>query len=570
MEQQVDSISRPAVKTWGLGIPRTVQSRRLRWQSALTVMFAAALLLWLHLRFYHYAFDDAYIHFRIAQNLVRYGAPYFNPDEAVKASSSSGWTLCLAGIIGLSQALRFTVDLPLIVACLNAVFTLCGAMVYTALLRRLLRFRCSALVCGLVGGGLYVSLLIVPSIGLMETAFALLVVGMGFHFLLDKRPVCLTLFGAAMFLRPELIVVTGLVVLYAVLTKRFTLAKIIFFTSLGALPFLIYDLVFFGTVLPNTVKAKSVVYTVALPEVLRSIVKGIVPDNVFFLFFKSVANIRVPYVVSVVCIMAGLEIYREVKSGKALRLAERRADESYVTGILFLWGLAVAGAYFITQTLVFQWYIPLYAVPLSLIFCKAWLESSTMLARSALIVLLAFFLSGHFLYFLQIAAAVTNPLYYPEFGPGARVKQYLAMGKTLYTQFPTASLLTSEIGGLGYGFRGYILDGVGLVSPEALLYHPMQVPEERSSGSIGAIPVEFIATTQPDLIVSYDVFIEAFLQSEVVKQYARARCPLFLDDDMARLPGAVFWESRYLNVFARKNSPAAEAITMLVQTKCQP
>ena len=82
--------------------------------------------------------------------------------------------------------------------------------------------------------------------------------------------------------------------------------------------------------------------------------------------------------------------------------------------------------------------------------------------------------------------------------------------------------------------------------------------------------MEFIATTQPDLIVSYDVFIEAFLQSEVVKQYARARCPLFLDDDMARLPGAVFWESRYLNVFARKNSPAAEAITMLVQTKCQP
>ena len=50
-----------------------------------------AVLIPLHLRLAPYAFDDAYIHFRIVDHLCRYGFPYYNPAESIKAGSSTGW-----------------------------------------------------------------------------------------------------------------------------------------------------------------------------------------------------------------------------------------------------------------------------------------------------------------------------------------------------------------------------------------------------------------------------------------------------------------------------------------------
>lgn len=40
--------------------------------------------------------DDAYIHLRIAQNLIRTGHPYFNPGDPVMVTSSPIWTIVLA------------------------------------------------------------------------------------------------------------------------------------------------------------------------------------------------------------------------------------------------------------------------------------------------------------------------------------------------------------------------------------------------------------------------------------------------------------------------------------------
>ena len=43
----------------------------------------------------NYLFDDSYIHFRIADNLLKYGKPYFNINERYMSSSSSIWTICI-------------------------------------------------------------------------------------------------------------------------------------------------------------------------------------------------------------------------------------------------------------------------------------------------------------------------------------------------------------------------------------------------------------------------------------------------------------------------------------------
>ena len=65
------------------------------------------------------------------------------------------------------------------------------------------------------------------------------------------------------------------------------------------------------------------------------------------------------------------------------------------------------------------------------------------------------------------------------------------MGRELHAQYPNALPDDLRNRGLGYAFEGYILDGAGLVTPEALGYHPLDIPRERDTGYVGAISHSF-------------------------------------------------------------------------------
>jgi hypothetical protein len=106
--------------------------------------------------------------------------------------------------------------------------------------------------------------------------------------------------------------------------------------------------------------------------------------------------------------------------------------------------------------------------------------------------------------------------------------------------------MTSEIGGLGWGFHGKILDGVGLASPEAIRYHPMRVPDERSSGLWGEIPAGFVRDSHPDLIVSYDMFAESALPAALSLGYADYSYPQFVREDRAKAKN--LWMARWMHV----------------------
>jgi len=508
------------------------------------------------LRLYPYALDDAYIHFRIAQNLAEYHVPYFNPTEAVKASSSSGWTILLFIPSWIAQQLGIALDLPRVVACLNTLWTVCGAWVYARLLRRVVRRPGSAAVYGAFGA-LYISLLVIPSIGLMETPLALLVTGIALHGLLDGRAYALSLLGVAMYLRPELVVLAGVAGLYALARRRISLLHSLIFGGLGVAPFLIYDLYFFGTFIPNTVQAKSLVYDLSLQNVVTTVAKGLLPNYTFLTVVGIGDTGAIAYFVALLAIVSAVFIYRYVRwpVGTVAQAPDSREAQE-ITGVILLWGLLVAGAYTAAQAFVFPWYMPLYTVPLAFVCVKVLLDSPTLSRQLPLLVLMSVLLIDHGFNLIQLALATTTaPVYYQDFGAGARVRHYLQIGKELFEQYPDARLLTSEIGGLGYSFRGYIWDGAGLVSPAALRYHPMKVPEERSHGSIGAIPVKFIEDTRPDIIVSYDTFIEDFVRSAIRDSYTQTQYPLYLPDDMSYDPQVRLWGSQYLNVFIRKDLP---------------
>ena len=105
----------------------------------------------------------------------------------------------------------------------------------------------------------------------------------------------------------------------------------------------------------------------------------------------------------------------------------------------------------------------------------------------------------------------------PNAGPHARVYQYANIARWLSARVgPTDRLCASEIGALGYHYHGRVLDGLGLVSPEALRYHPYQV---RSSPLRGPIPPALVHDFRPDYVVSMDIFAESLFADPWFQQH---------------------------------------------------
>ena len=97
-----------------------------RWALPIVLL---ALILPLYIGLLPWAFDDAYIHLRVADNLATGAGPYYNPGQVVNASSAPAWTLVLALLKLLGGSVFW-------VACLNAVLTVVGAGLFVDLIGR--------------------------------------------------------------------------------------------------------------------------------------------------------------------------------------------------------------------------------------------------------------------------------------------------------------------------------------------------------------------------------------------------------------------------------------------------
>ena len=128
----------------------------------------------------------------------------------------------------------------------------------------------------------------------------------------------------------------------------------------------------------------------------------------------------------------------------------------------------------------------------------------------------------------------------------ARVARYLEIGEELYKYCPTCSLATSEIGGLGYSFKGVVFDGFGLGDPEALRFHPLRIPEDRPGYYNGAIPPKYIEYRSPDFIVSITAFSNALRQSNIINNYYRYDCSFksILD---------ITWKGEMVQIYSKKS-----------------
>jgi hypothetical protein len=499
----------------------------------LSVLFSIAI----HIKLIPYAHDDAYIYVRIADHLARFGVPYFNLSEAVQANSSAAWLLVLAIVFKLTSAN------VVVVAVLNGLFTATAALVYTRLVRELIAQRIQTAVY-LLFFFLFFSLTLLPSTGLMESSFAVLVLGIGIRFLMRQKVYAFVVFGAAIFCRLELVVFLILFGAVAIFWQKMDRCRVLTYAILGMLPFVAFNLLYFHALLPNTIAAKSIVYKLTLTDVFNVGIPTVVPNSEFFDGF--------PYFQTLVLVPLALALVAAILHPLVMVIRHKKpTNADFIIYALLIGGLAIGGAYIAAKAMIFQWYAPLFAIPI-LVACYAILMHRQLGWLFAVIIIFSSPLETALIQTIQ-SATEDIPVFTPNFATGARVRKYLEVGDQLYQTFPGATLLTSEIGGLGTGFSGRILDGMGLVSPSALAYHPMAVPGERSSGLLGAIPERFIEANSPDIVVSEDVFAQAFLRSAFRRNYWRIRQPIYLDSDMEISPSPLLWGSRYLNIFIRRD-----------------
>ena len=493
-------------------------------------------LLLAHVRLSCYAEDDAYIHFRIAQNFIEQGVPFYNLNDQIHASSSVTW------LILVSFMFRIFSPSPIIIAYLNVIITLLGAIVWKALLQKCTKEEKPEIVYW-VFVILYLALVISTSISLMETSLFLLLFGVGLFLLLDNKPASFLFFGVMIFTRFESIVFLLVLLIYSSVRKLMVIRDMLLYLFLGLLPFSLFSIYYWGALIPHTLTAKQEVYTLSSLQTVFNVINSL---------FHNVGKIQIGigfwigYSLAFFLLLAYILI--------SIELHKKQNDKDrMVAYILIFCGFAIIGAYIFKQILIFPWYVPIYSIPIMFGVYSTMIQSSKPYRWFLILLLLPWTLSV-LTSFTQIIVSVStnDPTTYPFIKQGARVRKYLEVGKILYRHYPQATLMTSEIGGLGFNFDGYIYDGAGLISPGALKYHPMPVPDERSSGVLGAIPVRFIDEIFPDIIVSYDIFCEAFLRSELIDQYIIIREPVFIDEDLTTIPSHEIWGSQNLYIFIKK------------------
>jgi hypothetical protein len=229
---------------------------------------------------------------------------------------------------------------------------------------------------------------------------------------------------------------------------------------------------------------------------------------------------------------------------------------------------ALAAGYAVVRAMVFPWYSPLVVYPvalgLSLVSVRwprvaaGWAGTSPRRLAAAGLALLA---AGPTAAVGLGAAATARDVAAVEAGrlgrsgaliANARARTYLEIGADLERRCPGRTVLAAEIGALGWAYRGRIIDGVGLVSPEVLPYHPLRVPDERISGLVGAYPARAVADLRPDLIVTMEIFNSDFsgkaADDPLLRRYAVVDArPVFSPTLRGRTP-ARLWESTHVLV----------------------
>ncbi|MCK5795305.1 MAG: hypothetical protein KAH12_11400 [Anaerolineales bacterium] len=425
-------------------------------------------------------FDDAFITYRYARNISQGLGFVYNPGERVLGTTTPLFTLLLSLIAYiahpgfLSKAsfiisiMADTFNVWLIFSLSNSIFKNRGIALLTSMVFLLQPFRLDV-----VGGGMETSLFI--------TALLMTYT----RYIQGERSFSTSTWAAITFLiRPD--AVLALIPIYMdwfIHDKRVSInAGSIFLLVIS--PWMIWSTVYFGSPIPHSVIAKSVTYSNPLGQAAFIILT----------FFGT--GTPGPYTSPYFLIPAALLGVPVLTIG--LRVLFKNQSQALVMALYPI--IYTAVMILLNPSMFFSWYfIPLMPGLLILMMGVVWyglkLERKTKLIVA----------SGLSLILLLVPAVLLNKLPSITLSRTREAAYWDACNYLSNHDLAGKSILAPDIGVIGWCLEDVnILDPIGLVSPESLIYNENLPPKE-------LVSLQLLMDQQPDYIISLAHYIAPYI-----------------------------------------------------------
>jgi len=242
---------------------RPVAAWLLEWV-LLSLLLALALVALLAARSPHFIPDDAYITFRYARNLAAGEGFVYNSGERVLGTSAPLWAILLA----VGRVIAPGCDTPVAAQAISILFYLLAGVLVFVIVRwdlcASMHVRPAvALAWGLLAAALWLSSQQAVNAALsgMETMlFAFLILLAAHAFDRSANIGAGAVLGVALVTRIDAVVAIGCLVIWCLVHERRAIVPVLGGAVALALPWYLFSWLYFGSPLPNTVVAKTVMY----------------------------------------------------------------------------------------------------------------------------------------------------------------------------------------------------------------------------------------------------------------------------------------------------------------------
>ncbi len=452
--------------------------------------------------------DDAYITFRYARNLAEGLGFVYNPGQRVLGTTTPLYTLVMA--LAWRLGLR---DLPGVALALNA-----AADAGTAVLLYWMGWRWAGSRIVAVGAGLAWALSpmsVTFAIGGMETSVVILALTAAFvAYAAGRSRLSAAVMAVAVLTRPDALI--GAALLWGdmalrpllardmgpwrVRLRRLPWAEAAIFAGILA-PWLLFATGYFGSPLPQSVQAKVRAYHMAEFQALLRLIQHLstpfFEHRLFGRFWPAV----------------GLPLYLVLYLGGGLRLVRGEGR----TWPFVLYPLAYVALFSAANPLLFRWYLapplPFYFLGILTGVAGLLTDASGRPGRARV----GGWATG-LVTALLLCSSLQEYTLHPDHGidrPAPEMAWYKL--ELLYRQAaeevrgrlqPGDVVAAADIGAVGWYTGATILDTLGLISPEALPYYPLDPSLLVISY---AIPAELIRAEQPDYLITLEVYVRRTL-----------------------------------------------------------
>jgi len=463
--------------------------------------------------------DDAFITFRYSRNINAGEGFVYNPGVYTLGTTTPLYTLLMSAISAITGAQ----DYPWYALTVNALAAAGTATCLFLLLRRLTGSAWLGALIGILWGISPIS--VAFSVGGMETSLNIFwFVGAVYFFVTDRRRWLGLFVGLAFLTRIDTVIWIGPLLLHQLVVfwwqhrDESLLRRIPWTTWIMALvvvlPWMIFAFLYFGSPVPNSIAAKSVVYAMQPGAAFVSFFRAyVVPFSDYQLLGSVGVMLASPFYL--IFILTGIVyIYKH----------ERRLLPFVIYPWLYM------AAFSIANPLVFRWYVapPLPALIFGIIV-GAWTIAQAVQNRIQRLPVVPLAMAG--LSLLWISASIAGWTAEPDHGPQRPAPEmawhqqelyYREMVEMLVNEYGVTEdtpVAAPDIGVIGYVTNSRIIDPVGLIDPGMAPYYPVDktlIPE----GQNYAIPPQIIFDRNPAYLVTMEAAVRLGLEMEPAFQAA--------------------------------------------------